>query len=561
MFEGEVVTYGALNARADVLASALQNVGVTPERLVALCMARTPDLVAGMLAILKAGGAYVPLEPGYPRARLATMLADCQPSAILTDAHSCDIAREASTELLRAPAIVSATDAERAAPNVTREVARSNLAYVMYTSGSTGRPKGVMVEHRHVVNLMVDMAARLNLAPGAVAPAIAPVTFDIAGLELLLPLSAGQSILLLSRAESRDPFVLAARLDRDDLAFVQATPSTWRGLMDAGWRARGAPILCGGEALAPTLARRLVDSGAVVWNVYGPTETTIWSSAARITDEHVTIGRPVANTHLHVLDGRLALVAPGAVGEICIGGDGVARGYRNRPGLTAEKFVADPFSGGRLYRTGDLGRVTGSGEIEFLGRRDLQVKIRGARVELGEVEALLAQDTAVAQAVVAAQPDPAGSQRLAAFYVPAGAPPPAAALRARLAERMPDHMIPDVFVPLARLPLTAHGKIDRQALATWHGSLRASEAAGANQIEERLEGIWSDLLGVRPIGRDESFFDLGGNSLMMIGVAAKIHEMLGVQISLQEFFATPTLAGLSAQVVTGGELEAARPHM
>lgn len=556
-FQGQVLSYAELNARANKLAVFLRGMGVGPDVLVAICMHRSLDLIVGILAILKAGGAYVPLDPSYPLERLSYLINDCAPAIILSHKAAEGVLREAVNGLIEPPPLVdvnSAPDIQAANPDrKTLGLRSSHLAYVIYTSGSTGQPKGVMVEHRSVVNLLADMTERLSLTSGDAAPAITPLSFDIAGLELHLPLSAGLTILLFSRDESRDPFVLKNLLDRDDLAFVQATPSAWHGLLRAGWRSRGAPILCGGESLSAPLARRMIEQGAKLWNVYGPTETTIWSSAAQVSNaDRVTIGSPVANTRIYILDPALRPVPVGASGEIHIGGAGVARGYLNRPELTAERFIVNPFVAcDRLYCTGDFGRWLSDGQIEFIGRGDSQVKIRGARIELVEIEACLAQDPQIGQSVVVVCEDRLGADRLAAYVVPVdGAAPKPNEVRARLAAKLPDYMTPDICVVLDEFPLTPNGKLDRGALpAPEHAAFeRGGIEKPCDGAEKLIAQTWADVLGEKAIGRHDSFFDLGGNSMLMIAVAAKIQELLGVEIDLQAFFAEPTIACLAAQV-------------
>ncbi|HWA23759.1 MAG TPA: non-ribosomal peptide synthetase [Caulobacterales bacterium] len=557
VFQKQVLSYAELNARANRISVYLRGMGVGPDVLVAICMHRSSDLIIGILAILKAGGAYVPLDPFYPLERLAYLIKDSAPAIVLSHQAAESVAREAVSGMSEPPPLVdmnSAPDIQAANPDrATFGLRSAHLAYVIYTSGSTGQPKGVMVEHRSVVNLLADMTARLSLTPGDAAPAITPISFDIAGLELHLPLSAGQTVLLFSRGESRDPFVLKNLLDRDDLAFVQATPSAWQGLLRAGWRSRGAPILCGGESLPAPLARRMIEQGAALWNVYGPTETSIWSSAALVSNtERITIGTPVANTRIYILDPALRPVPAGVSGEIHIGGAGVARGYLNRSELTAERFIASPFvDGDRLYRTGDFGRWLSDGQIEFIGRADSQVKIRGARIELGEIEACLALDPHIAQSVVVVCKDRAGADRLAAYVVPVdGAAPKPNEVRARVAARLPDYMTPDICVVLDQFPLTPNGKLDRSALPPpdQAGSEHDDIETPNDGAERLIAQTWADVLGEKAIGRHDSFFELGGNSMLMIAVAAKIQELLCVQIDLQAFFAGPTIACLAAQV-------------
>jgi amino acid adenylation domain-containing protein len=424
VYEEQQLTYRELNARANQLAHHLIGLGLRPDDRVAICVERSLRMVVGILGILKAGGAYVPLDPGYPAERLLYLLEDSAPIALLTE--------QALTPTLQASLLpVLALDAadliaeiehqpkhnpERSAGTLTSR----NLAYVIYTSGSTGLPKGVMVEHRNIVNLLISMQKQPGLADDDTLLAVTTLSFDIAGLELYLPLITGAKLVLASREETMDGNKLLGLLIQFHVTVLQATPATWRMLIDSDWAGTsGLKALCGGEALPADLTAQLAPRCAALWNMYGPTETTIWSSIFKVefeSESAASIGRPIANTTMYVLDSMLQPVPIGVVGEIFIGGDGVARGYHNRPELTAERFVTDPFRpGGRLYRTGDLAKFRPDGNIEYLGRKDFQVKIRGFRIELGEIEAQLVRCPGVREAVVLAREDTPGDKRLVAY--------------------------------------------------------------------------------------------------------------------------------------------------
>jgi thioesterase domain-containing protein len=440
-------------------------------------------------------------------------------------------------------------------------VSPRDRAYVIYTSGSTGRPKGVEVPHRAVVNFLTTMAERPGCTPDDRLLAVTSLSFDIAGLELWLPLTTGARLEIASRALAIDGAALGRRLDEGQFTLFQATPSTFRLLVESGWK--GSPrlrLLVGGEPVPPALAAALVDRAASVWNMYGPTETTIWSTVQELErGAPVLIGRPIANTRTYVLDRRLAPVPAGVTGELYIGGDGVARGYLGRPELTAERFVPDPFveaRGARLYRTGDLARQKDDGRIELLGRVDFQVKIRGHRIELGEIEATLAQHPAVRQAVVVAWEESAGDQRLAAYVTTreGGAPSPAD-LRAHLAARLPEYMVPSRFETLDELPLTANNKIDRKGLPP-PGKV-AVAAAGTGEApreatEVKLRAIWEEVLGVQGIGIRDDFFDLGGHSLLALKLFERIEKAFGVRLPVASIFLAPTIERLGEALRTSG---------
>ncbi len=556
--EGEWWSYSELESRAEGLARSLRRLGVGPEAVVAVAMERSLEMVAALLAVLKAGGAYLPLDPDYPQERLAFMLRDSGATAILTQELLRGRLPETGVPLI-ALDTMSPEAAEPAEPPPPGGAVPESLAYVLYTSGSTGRPKGVQISHGAVVNFLSSMAAQLGFSAGDELLAVTTLSFDIAGLELWLPLIAGGRVRIVSREVAADGERLRQILDRGDVSVMQATPETWRLLLAAGWQGSSRlRVLCGGEALSADLAIRLQKSAGAVWNLYGPTETTIWSAAVRLSAEWASgsIGRPIDNTRIHLLSGALEPVPVGVPGELWIGGDGLSRGYRNRPDLTAERFMPDPFaaaSGGegeRLYRTGDLARYLPDGQIQFLGRADHQVKVRGFRIELGEIEAVLARHPRVRSAVVVVREGTEGDRRLVAYVAVQGEPVPSPAeLRDFLWEQLPDYMIPAGFVRLSVLPLTPNGKVDRRALpAPRPEDLRAAgEAfiAPRNPLEEELARIWNEVLGVEEVGIHDRFFDLGGNSLLATQMVTRYRETFQVDIILRQLFELQTIAGLA----------------
>ena len=538
---GTALTYAELAALRDRVATALASRGVGHGDVVVLLLERSPMMVAALLGVLAVGATYVPLDPDFPAARLAFMLEDAGAKVIVSDGAS-DLAVDPARVLGVAEIVATAP---RPRPAVT--VDPTDAAYLIYTSGSTGKPKGVRVPQRAVVNFLASMRATPGLAAGDRLVAVTTLSFDIAVLELLLPLTVGAEIILAAREQATDGVALRALLEQTQATVMQATPATWRILVAAGWR--GGPAfkaLCGGEALPPELAEALLDRVGELWNMYGPTETTVWSTCERIElgAGGVTIGRPIANTQIWILDDAGALVPIGVAGELYIGGDGVALDYHARPELTAERFVPDPFSarpGARLYRTGDLARWRADGKLQHLGRTDFQVKVRGYRIELGEIELALARHPHLAEAVVVAQPGPGGEQRLVGYVVARGKELPGAAmLREHLRETLPDYMVPAMFVPLDRLPLTPNGKVDRRALppADLGASPQVSGAAYTSprtRAEQLVAGVWTELLGVPRISVADNFLDLGGHSLLIMQAIAKLEARTGKRISPRAF--------------------------
>jgi amino acid adenylation domain-containing protein len=431
-----------------------------------------------------------------------------------------------------------------------------HLAYVLYTSGSTGRPKGVAIPHAALVNFLVSMQDRPGFTAADTLLAVTTLSFDIAGLELYLPLVSGGKVVIATRDDAVDPDRLVEQIRDSACTVMQATPATWRALVHAGWSGSATlKVLCGGEALPPDLAQALLPRCAELWNMYGPTETTVWSTIERITsaDGTLSIGRPIANTQLCVLDAHGNLVPPGLVGELCIGGAGVARGYLHREELTRERFVPSPLvPDGRLYRTGDLGRWLPDGRLECLGRIDHQVKVRGFRIEPGEIEAAIARHPAVREVVVIAREDVQGDRRLAAYLVAERAPADLAdQLRALVRAAMPEYMVPADFVTLDTLPRTANGKLDRKALpapSVGTAAPRATAVAPRTPTEETVMAVFRNVVGRADFGVFDSFFDLGGHSLMAARLMSQLRAAAGVDLPLRSLFERPTVAALAEAV-------------
>ena len=558
--EQQQLTYRELNKQANRLASHLALLGVGPDERVGLHVERSLDVMVGLLAILKAGGAYVPLDPNYPQDRLAFILEDCQPRVLLTQRSLQNRLNPRNVRSLCIDTLpILPTDTESARPSIERR--ESNLAYVLYTSGSTGQPKGVQITHQSLVNFLKAMEREPGIVIEDRLLSVTSLSFDIAALELFLPLLVGARVTIAPSDVAANGFRLAALLKECGATIMQATPSTWRLLLEAGWEgSQSLKILCGGEAWSSELAGKLLPRCASLWNMYGPTETTVWSSAARIEDDQrVLIGRPIANTTFYVLDPYNQPVPVGVPGELNIGGDGVARGYLNRPELTRERFVADPFSNGtaaRLYKTGDRVRRLPDGRLEFFGRLDNQVKIRGYRIELGEIEAVLRLHPQVQDAVVALRDSGDEEKRLVAYIIAEGSDPLSVSdLRDLLRRKLAPYMVPGIFVLLDAFPLTPNGKIDRKALPLPDEQTRldtgVAYVAPRTPLEEFLAGIWCDHLGTKQVGIHDNFFDLGGDSLTMVRLSLDIERATGQSFPLPWIFDAPTVAGMAK--ILGGE--------
>ena len=444
--------------------------------------------------------------------------------------------------------------------NPVVDVGPDNLAYVIYTSGSTGRPKGVQVLQRGVVNFLKSMQREPGISSRDILLSVTTLSFDIAGLEIFLPLLSGAQVVIVSSEVASDGIRLAEAIHNNGATIMQATPATWQMLVSTGWKGTpGLKVLCGGDTLSSELAVELLERSASIWNLYGPTETTIWSTVYPIgsREQTVAIGRPIANTQVYIVDTHLQPVPLGAPGELLIGGYGLAKGYINQPELTAEKFIPDPFStepGARLYRTGDLARLRRDGNIEFLGRIDHQVKIRGFRIELGEIEAVLSEHPLIQQVVVVPHNDPPGSARLIAYILIAQQPVPTVSeLRQYLLNRLPEYMVPAVFVFLESFPLTTNGKVDRRHLPAPEGNrphLGSNYVSPRNETERNLSEIWQELLNLKQVGVEDNFFELGGHSLLATQLISRLDESFHINLPLRTIFETPTLAGLAERIDT-----------
>ncbi len=582
VYEDRQLTYRQLNEQADQLAGELRRSGVGPDVRVGICLNRCLEMVVGLYAVHKAGGAYVPLDPSYPAERLAFMLEDAQVPVLLTQSRLRETLPSTAAKIICIDALSAnpapngndghVTHHDRAGNKVsTASVGPDNLAYVIYTSGSTGKPKGVMVRHRNVVNFFTGMDRAIGSEPG-VWLALTSICFDISVLELFWTLTRGFKVILhadeagagrsqaaqkLRPPPTSQSHSISDQISRHAVTHIQCTPSL-ASMMVQDPRTKQAlrhirKFFVGGEPLPPALVKQLEGSGEL-FNMYGPTETTIWSTVHPVTRNSgsILIGRPIANTRIYILDRHLQPVSVGVPGELVIGGDGVVRGYLNRPELTAERFVPDHFSHGpeaRLYRTGDLARYKPDGTIQFLGRLDHQVKLRGFRIELGEIAAALCRHADVKESTVSVWEAGPDDKRLVGYLVPKpGAQPQPQELRRFLKNKLPDYMVPSIFMSLESLPLTLNGKINSKALPV-------PQAAGStpgpvhqpiqSAPEQAMADVWEDLLYVEQIGLEDNFFDLGGDSHLAAEAHARICERLGIHFPLLRFFEFPTLGALA----------------
>ncbi len=560
VFEGQELTYFELNRRANRLAHSLRRLGVGPESVVALCLTRSIEMVTAVLAVLKAGGAYAPLDPASPSQRLALMVEDGRAQALLTQRALLDTLQGLPVRVLCVDAAVDGVSEDDDLNPVSR-VAPNNLAYVMYTSGSTARPKGVSIEHRNVVRL-VTHTNYVTLGPSEVFLQFAPLSFDASTFEIWgCLLNGGRLVVMPPALPSLEE--LAAALHASGVTTLWLTAGLFHQMLDSQAAAlRKVPqMIAGGDVLSAAHVERFFrepGDGRLV-NGYGPTEGTTFSCCFSMTSAgdlrgSVPIGRPIANTRVYILDECMRPLPVGVAGELYIGGDGVARGYLNCPELTAGKFVPDPFAaegGARLYKSGDAARYRVDGTIEFLGRLDGQVKVRGFRVEPGEVETTLCQYPGVREALVVAPPDRTGNRALAAYLVVDGQRPSVSALRQHVSRSLPEYMVPSTFAFLDALPLTTNGKIDRAALPATpedRPTLDVMYADPMAGVEERIAAVWRDLLRVRSVGRDDNFFDLGGHSLMVIQVQQQLHATCGWDLSVVDLFRHPTIRALAVHV-------------
>ncbi|MEH2155517.1 MAG: amino acid adenylation domain-containing protein [Nostoc sp.] len=552
------LTYRQLNEQANQLAHYLQTKGVKPEVLVGICIERSLEMVVGLLGILKAGGAYVPLEPSFPRERLSYMLKDAAVSVLLTQESLVESLPEHSAQVVCLDADWLIAENKE---NPLSQVKAENLAYVIYTSGSTGKPKGVQINHLSVVNFLASMSLSPGLTNLDTFNAVTTISFDIAALELYLPLIVGAKLVVVPREIATDGNRLLTQLLESESTVMQGTPATWQMLLASGWslEKQVVKILCGGEALPTKLAHQLLKTGTQVWNLYGPTEATIWStihqvepveSEQKLTESKnflVPIGQAIANTKIYILDHHLQLVPIGVAGELHIGGVALARGYLNQPELTAQKFIDNPFEHSqKLYKTGDLARYLPDGNIEYFGRIDHQIKLRGFRIEIGEIESVLETYPQIKQAVVILREDNPGNKGLVAYLVTQNQFTNISDLRRFLQQKLPDYMIPSAFVILSTLPLTPNGKVDRKMLPVPEAELTREQEFVPPQtsIEQILATIWQDVLGIKQVSRYDKFFEIGGDSILSIQVVGRARQA-GIKITPRQIFQYPTLAELA----------------
>ncbi len=551
------MTYRDLDRRSNKLAHFLRSRGATSGSPIAVHLNRSVDLVVALLGILKSGAAYLPLDASYPAERIEYVLRDSGVSMIVT---------EESTLALLPPGDILAIciDSDGAAiadqPDepLTAAGSAEDPAYVIYTSGSTGKPKGVVVSHRNVINLLSAVQRRLQLSPRDIMLAVTSPAFDISVTELFLPLITGGQVVIAGRDIVADPRALLKRLARSRATIMQATPATWRAIVEGGWPpAQAITVLTAGEALSVELAARLMAGATAVWNLYGPTETTIYSTAHRVqpSDDPVPIGRPIDNTQTYIIDRNRRQVPPGVSGELYIGGAGVSHGYLGKPELTAERFLPDPVdldSSGSIYRTGDVCRWRSDGTIDYLGRSDHQVKVRGYRIELGEIELMLRRQPGVDEAVVITRDDVAGEKQLLAFVTAQpGAVLSGKETRQGLELGLPAYMVPARIAVLEAFPLTPNGKIDRRALEALDYTPEPSVSTPPHTLtEELMASIWADLLEVEVVGVDEDFFELGGHSLLAVRMLERIRTEFGRTVSLNTLFTTPTIAAMARALDT-----------
>lgn len=581
VFDEQAISYGQLNRQAAQLAHLLRQAGVQPDTLVGVCLERSLTMLVALLAILKAGGAYVPLDPNFPRKRLSKIITDTNVKVILTETQlSQQLALLPENQhilCLDDPATVQLI----ARQPLTNEAMTTpqHLAYVLHTSGSTGSPKGIQITHQNVTNFLSTMWDKLQVTKDTRLLAVTTISFDIAALELYLPLTVGGTVVIASRETAVDSALLSQAIHDHKINVMQATPVTWQILLRSGWQGEPAlQILCGGENLPPDLAQRLLSSGRSLWNLYGPTETTIWSTLHPVQPDDgarttTPIGRPIANTQIFVLDQYLRPVPVGMPGELYIGGTGVARGYLNRPDLTADQFIPNPFDettnrGTRLYKTGDIVQYLPSGALEFLGRGDCQVKVRGFRIDLGEIETCLLQLDILEQCVVTVANNLSNDAKLVAYVIPAHKSADQSvlvhAMRQHLHSELPPYMMPSAFVFLDGFPLTPNGKIDRKALPPPEGiqtPARQAYARPTTELEQTLATLWQEVLHLDRVGLHDNFFDLGGHSLLAVQLHQRLIEALPLTISLIDLFAYPTLHTLAAHIQKQNHSKTSRPDV
>jgi aspartate racemase len=551
------LTYSEMNARANQLASYLRSTGVGADTLVGVCLERSVDLIVALLAITKAGGAYLPIDPRYPDERIAYLATDSRMEILLAEY---DVRDRLPHFRGRIVPLDWSVLGQYTNENFPVAVTSDSLAYVLYTSGSTGRPKGVAIGRKALVNLLWSVRNLFSFSAGDVLLGVTTISFDTAGVDIWLPLLVGARVVLAGRSTMLDGNELQAQIEQHSVTFLQATPATWKLLLDAGWQGKAnLTAVCTGEAMPRELARRLLPLVGRLWNMYGPTETTIWSTGYHVQDpDHpILIGRPIANTQIYILDGHFSPVPIGVPGELFIGGEGLARGYIYQEELTLKSFVSDPFRAetcSRLYKTGDLARYLDDGNIEWLGRDDQQIKLRGFRIEPEEIRAAIMHHESIKDAVAVLDKSPAGETCIVAYVIPAGGVrPDTHELREFLRQSLPDYMLPSTFVFIDHLPLTPNGKFDRRALPSLSLSQpQKTFVAPRNEFEGRLRAIWETVLGIRPISIDDNYFDLGGHSLLAVRLFSEIKKSFGVELPLATLYQAPTIESLARVLLEGG---------
>jgi amino acid adenylation domain-containing protein len=572
-------TYAELEERSSELARRLVSLGAGPNRAVAVCMERSVDLLLALLAVLKSGAYYVPLDPHNPLNRLRGILEECEPVAFLTDGVTADsLARKLSLDDLPILCVDRPPDKPFVTPSLPSEISSGSLAYTIYTSGTTGKPKGVRITHGALSNLVCSMWKKPGVSEADRTLAVAPISFDIATMDMFLPICSGGTLIIASHLDAMDPYRLTQLLKEHDITCMQATPATWRMLVSSNWSGKqNLKMLSGGEALPRELANDLLQRGGELWNCYGPTETTIYSGVVRIEQESgiVPVGPPIANTSFYVMDGSGNLLPPGVAGELYIGGAGVSPGYVARPELTAQRFVPDRFGTavcgptGSLFATGDLVQIVRGDQLEFFGRLDHQVKLRGFRIELGEIESVLRTHVSITDAVVVLREDQPGEPRLVAYILCPDPKIGAATLREHASKSLPEYMLPALFVTVDQYPLSSSGKIDRRALPVPEfvpaqiAADHPTATAASDDLEAKLLHIFQDVLKNESIGVTDSFFRFGGYSLLTVRLFSHIDRELHVRLPISLLFDAPTVRDLARVIrkeASPSILVPIRPH-
>jgi amino acid adenylation domain-containing protein len=543
------ITYVELNNCANSLARHLQLLGVVPGIRVGILMEKTLEIAEALLGVLKAGGVYVPINTSFPADRIKFILEDANVHIVLTNVDTVPLG-ETKVHIVNLNNHKLSTISDYS--NLQNFITSDNLAYIIYTSGSTGQPKGVMVQHSALVNFLWSMHARPGINKDDVLLSVTSISFDIVALELFLPLITGATVVIAGKEITSNPIFIGQAIKKHQVSMMQATPATWQIFVDSGWSGNpGLKALCGGDELPRKLADQLLNLVSGLWNMYGPTETTVWSSVNQLqkVDAPITIGRPIGNTQMYILDRYMQPAPIGVAGELHIGGEGLALGYLNQTHLTKEKFITDCIRskpGARLYKTGDRARYLPDYSIEILGRTDAQVKIHGHRVELGEITSVLKQHPLVLDATVIIRTEISGHKRLVAYFVPKHDQSPSVnEFQDFVRKKLPGYMIPAGFVKMNDLPLTTNGKIDRRSLPVPDDVRQLpGYVAPRNEVEQTLVGIWQDVLDVEQAGIHDNFFDLGGASIQSLQVVARA-SIAGLRLDPETIFEYQTIAELA----------------